>query len=383
MFTGNIKFILSTYQKHFKDVFPLERYKWQLIKIFQENWDIEDADFAGMMGRALPAGKIHNLLDNGAFYAPLANIRKMAQQDPRRVQALFSSLLTEDYDFDQDRSRFRAKLNDFKTGMNDLFRDLHLPGSGSHVDDQATLFFLTCKFPDRFCFYKPADFEKAYALAGLDFLVANSSKFDKLCMYLILWHCMRYEIDRNPELEAMAQSKVNDEEYPDPCFTMLAQEILHALNYPAVAEDIQEQLRLQPRQIALPNHLRQATNGLPVLSLLPSGHMSRYEPSHNVPVKLVCKIEQDAIDRLGLGKVATPYSIFHGPEHGFDVLSYDSDGQEKYVLVKVTKADFPQTIELSQNETERLSKSPNRCSLYLIYQYDENLASGLYLVKQL
>ncbi len=383
MYTGNIKFILSVYKQHFAEIAPLERFKWQNIRIFQENWDIEDADFAGMMGRALPGGKIRNLLDSGAFYAPLTNIRKMAQLEPARVQALFQNLLTDDYDFDTDRSRFRAKLAEFESGASELYRELHLPGTSSHVDDQAALFFLTCKYPDRFCFYKPADFEKAYALAGLNFLTANSSKFDKLCMYLILWHCIRYEIDRDPELEAMAQTLVNEEEYADPSFTMLAQEILHSLNYPAVANEIKDRLLHQEILTVLPNHLQQATGELPSFSLLPSGHLSRYDPAHNVPVKLVCNIEQNTLDRQRLGKVAAPYSIFHGPEHGFDILSYDSQGQEKYVLVKVTKAEHPQTIELSSEESERIRMSPTRCCMYVIYQYDENSASGLYLVTQL
>lgn len=379
MYTGNIKFIISIYKKHFTEIAPLERFKWLDIRIFQDNWDIEDDDFAGMMQRALPGSKIHKVLDNGAFYSPLANMKKMAQLDPNRVRTLFRNLLTDDYDFETDRGRFRAKLAEFERAADDLYLELNLPGRISHNDDQAALFYLTCKYPDRFCLFKPADFDKFYPLSGLNFLTRNSGKFEKLSMYLILWNFIRYEIGQDPELQKMVRDFAIEDEYDDPNFTVLAQDILHSLSYDAVMADVEVPLQ----NAALTNLLQPATGDLPALSFLPSSRSSRFDPANYVPIKLVCDIEQDSLDHLGLGKIATPYSIFHSPDRGFDVLSYDREGQEKYVLVKVTKAENPQTIEMSTDEVERISISPNRCWLYLIYQYDADTTSGFYLVQAL
>jgi hypothetical protein len=379
MYTGNIKFLLAAYKNHFAEVATLERFKWQNIKIFQENWDIEDTDFAGMMGRSLPTGKIRNVLDSGAFYSPLANMKKMAQLDPDRVQTLFKNLLTDDYDFETDRARFHAKLTEFETGANNLYRELHLPGSNSHNDDRAAMLYLTCKFPDRFCLYKPADFETLYPLAGLNLLTANSTKFEKLIMYLILWQCIRYEISRDPELQQMVRALDAEDEYGDPNLTLLAQDILHTVSTGVVMADILDRLQTD----GLVNHLKPSTGTLPTISILPTAHSGHSNLAHYVPVKLVCDLEQRRVDQAGLHKTVDAYSIFHGPGRGFDVLSYDASGQEKYILVKVTKAENPQTIELSSEEANRLSQSQGRCQLYVIYQYDEDTTEGQYLVTQL
>lgn len=56
-----LKEILAEYKKVFvQQQWPNEKYKWEAVQCFQENWDINSADFAQMLKKSL--AKTDNLL---------------------------------------------------------------------------------------------------------------------------------------------------------------------------------------------------------------------------------------------------------------------------------------------------------------------------------
>ena len=58
-----LKEILAEYKKVFvQQQWPNEKYKWEAVQCFQENWDINSADFAQMLKKSL--AKTDNLLRN-------------------------------------------------------------------------------------------------------------------------------------------------------------------------------------------------------------------------------------------------------------------------------------------------------------------------------
>ena len=59
--------IEQAYLQYLPDFFGGEKYKWIAVQHFQKHWNIEAADFAGMLDQAL--GKTYNLLASGYFYA--------------------------------------------------------------------------------------------------------------------------------------------------------------------------------------------------------------------------------------------------------------------------------------------------------------------------
>lgn len=49
-----LKQILAEYKKVFvQQQWPNEKYKWEAVQCFQENWDINSADFAEMLKKSL------------------------------------------------------------------------------------------------------------------------------------------------------------------------------------------------------------------------------------------------------------------------------------------------------------------------------------------
>ena len=56
-----LKQILAEYKKVFaQQQWPNEKYKWEAVQCFQENWDINSADFAQMLKKSLD--QVGNLL---------------------------------------------------------------------------------------------------------------------------------------------------------------------------------------------------------------------------------------------------------------------------------------------------------------------------------
>lgn len=378
MYTGNIKTIIRIYKQFFTVNNPEERYKWRNVRLFQDQWDIDAEDFAAMLARSLPSSKISNQLDNGSTYHPLANLKKMAGMQPERVRSLFRLLFDESLDFDRDRVRFRHLVHQFQSSSDQLYRALGLETATSRlsdVNDQAALFFLTMRFPERFCFFRPDDFKRLYLHAGVKYLGKTQTPMDKLCMHLILWQMIRHEIRQDEELQDMARQALSDQEYADPSFSLLAQDIIGALARDNVKRMLGDPLRyhdphsrlLADQENSLHLHLRICSD--PDVS--EEQRLGKY-----LPVKLISDYEQRAVDMAGMEREVLPYSIFHGPTPGYDVLSYDHDGEKKFIILKVTEGEPDPEINVSDYERRQILKHAGQNWIYYIHHFQPETRAG-------
>lgn len=61
---------------------------------------------------------------------------------------------------------------------------------------------------------------------------------------------------------------------------------------------------------------------------------------------------------------------------GFDILSFDLDGNPKYIEVKTTKGNQNSTFFVTRNELEKSTIEKDRYFLYRVYEYDEETEKG-------
>lgn len=81
-----LKEILAEYKKVFvQQQWPNEKYKWEAVQCFQENWDINSADFAQMLKKSL--AKTDNLLRSANNF-PKGMITGFAEAAPEAVNNL-------------------------------------------------------------------------------------------------------------------------------------------------------------------------------------------------------------------------------------------------------------------------------------------------------
>jgi hypothetical protein len=95
--------------------------------------------------------------------------------------------------------------------------------------------------------------------------------------------------------------------------------------------------------------------------------------------KLALRMEIEnllANGRQDLADKVVHVSTVQGDGAGFDILSYDPNGQPKYIEVKTTKGSIKASFFISPNEIEFSKKKSDNYFLYRIYDFDIGLNVG-------
>lgn len=121
-----------------------ERFKWQAIKCFQDNWDIDAPDFAEMLDRSL--AKTSNLLASYNHF-PKAMITEFADASPEEVRSMFADLFDENRDVVERIDRFKAESAA-------LLKKYKSDAANHYQDENAISVYLWLRFPDKYYIYK-------------------------------------------------------------------------------------------------------------------------------------------------------------------------------------------------------------------------------------
>ncbi|MCD8300928.1 MAG: AAA family ATPase [Clostridiales bacterium] len=211
-----LKEALEAYKKEFypyiwEDNYEGENFKWIAIKTFQDNWDIEAADFPDMLERAL--SKTDMLLVAAAFF-PKAMILGFARSDPEGVRAMFRKLFDEDKDVVERIEKFKA----------DSLNMLHTYGgkAKNHFQDEhvATI-YLWLRYPDKYYIYRYGEAKKLAEAVGSDYKIKQGAYEDNLRNYIKLYDEVREVISHDEELISLLHSHLTDDCYQDTTYHTL------------------------------------------------------------------------------------------------------------------------------------------------------------------
>ena len=108
--------LIKEYKEDFKDNISVELYKWEAVKHFQDNWDIDAKDFPAMLSQAL--SKTENLLASMSSF-PRGMIVQFAERFPEEVKALFASLFDETKDL-------KDRIDTFIVGIEQIHKKLKI-----------------------------------------------------------------------------------------------------------------------------------------------------------------------------------------------------------------------------------------------------------------
>lgn len=183
-----------------------EKYKWEAVKCFQDNWDVNAADFAGMLTRSL--AKTYNLLASMNNF-PARMITGFAKTAPEEVRCMFIVL------FDENKDMYE-RIDAFKMQSSIL---LEKYGNGASQHDQyenAISTYLWLRYPDKYYIYK---FGEAKAVADE---LESGCRFKKGAYADNIRNCYKLydeickELKRDTELVNLLRSQLTDTCYPDP-----------------------------------------------------------------------------------------------------------------------------------------------------------------------
>lgn len=140
-----LKAVLVAYKQNFvSKQWGDEKYKWEAVKWFQDNWDVNASDFAEMLTRSLD--KTFNLLASNNNF-PKGMIIGFAKAAPEEVRAMFIAL------FDESKDVFERMVA-FKTHSSVLL-EKYGNGAAQHYQyENAISTYLWLRFPDKYYIYK-------------------------------------------------------------------------------------------------------------------------------------------------------------------------------------------------------------------------------------
>jgi hypothetical protein len=93
----------------------------------------------------------------------------------------------------------------------------------------------------------------------------------------------------------------------------------------------------------------------------------------------VVDLEMRALEAMGRPDLAARVrhiAVDVGDGAGYDVLSYDADGESKFIEVKTTKGGAETDFFASENERRFAEKAGEAYHLYRVHDFDANLGVG-------
>lgn len=204
---NRLKEVLIEYKKVFvSQQWPNEKYKWEAVKCFQDNWDIDALDFHEMLNKAL--GKTMNLLMSINYY-PKGMLLIFAKAAPEEVRSLFIELFDESLDVIQ-------RIEDFKLKSTSLLKKYGNGAAQHYQYENAITTYLWLRYPDKYYIYKLGEIKAVADTLESDHRFKKGAYAENLRNFLHLYDELSACLKEDTDLVSLLQSQLTDSCYPDP-----------------------------------------------------------------------------------------------------------------------------------------------------------------------
>ncbi len=202
-----LKDVLAQYKQNFVSTqWGNEKYKWEAVKWFQDNWDVNAADFPEMLSRSLD--KTFNLLASNNNF-PKGMIVGFAKAAPEEVRAMFIAL------FDESQDVFE-RMNAFKM-QSSILLEKYGNGAAQHYQyENAISTYLWLRYPDKYYIYKFGEVKTVASELESDYRFKKGAYADNIRNFLRLYDEISAALKEDTELVNLFQSQLTDTCYPDP-----------------------------------------------------------------------------------------------------------------------------------------------------------------------
>lgn len=199
--------VLVQYKQNFvSKLWGEEKYKWEAVKWFQDNWDVNATDFAEMLNRSLD--KTYNLLASANNF-PKGMIVGFAKSAPEEVRAMFLSL------YDESKDVYE-RINAFKM-QSTVLLEKYGNGAAQHYQyENAISTYLWLRFPDKYYIYKFGEVKTVASELESDYHFKKGAYADNIRNFLKLYDEISAALKEDTELVNLFQSQITDTCYPDP-----------------------------------------------------------------------------------------------------------------------------------------------------------------------
>lgn len=198
---------IFAYKKDFRKHWEDEKYKWEAIKQFQDNWDIDASSFHSMLEKSTE--KAYNLLTS-AYYFPRGMLLGFAKDEPEKVREMFRFLFNETVDVE-------VRVSDFIVKSEELRVSLYGDTAKNHYQNTNSIStYLWLQYPDKYYIYKYSEFKSVARYLNNSFIPKKSSKVDQMVKGFKFYDELCNELKNDNELISMFESYLLDDTYKDP-----------------------------------------------------------------------------------------------------------------------------------------------------------------------
>lgn len=202
-----LKGALTRYKQNFVSTqWGNEKYKWEAVKWFQDNWNVNAKDFPEMLERSLE--KTYNLLASNNNF-PKGMITGFAKAAPEEVRAMFLDL------FDENKDVFE-RMNAFKL-QSSILLEKYGNGAAQHYQyENAISTYLWLRYPDKYYIYKFGEIKNVASELETDYQFKKGAYADNIRNFLRLYDEISGALKEDTELVNLFRSQLTDTCYPDP-----------------------------------------------------------------------------------------------------------------------------------------------------------------------
>lgn len=199
--------ILSMYKNEFKErIWKDERYKWEAVQHFQDNWDINANDFSEMLEKSLD--KTNNLLASYKYF-PKRMIIAFSKLDSVTVKNMFQNLFNEEIQLEKRIESFIEKAKEFMTEHYTSEQRL------DYQDFRAVSTYLWLKYPDKYYIYKYSECKVVAETLESDYILKRTSEIKNLLNGFKMYDEICDVLNADTELRQMFDSVQDDSCYKD------------------------------------------------------------------------------------------------------------------------------------------------------------------------
>lgn len=183
-----------------------EKYKWQAIKCFKDNWNIDAIDFADMLKKSL--SQTSNLLASLNNY-PGKMILEFAQAAPEEVRAMFINLYDEKKDV-------LERFNEFKLRSNELLLKYKNADDQHFQKENAISTYLWLRYPDKYTIYKFGEVKNVAEELKSDHTFKKGAYAENIRHFYKFYDELNETLKQDKDVIAMLESVLTPDCYKDP-----------------------------------------------------------------------------------------------------------------------------------------------------------------------
>ncbi len=202
-----LKVFLTEYKKDFvSEQWNEEKYKWETVKHFQDNWDINAPDFLNMFMQA--TDKTSNLLASMNNF-PRGMIKRFSEADSEAVRAMFINLYDEIKDLAERVEKFQSDAETLRVKYDDGTWKNHYQSANSIST------YLWLRYPDKYYIYKYSEYRAVSKELESDFVPKRGATSSNIIGGYNFYDEICAELAEDKELVNLLESSLTEDCYPD------------------------------------------------------------------------------------------------------------------------------------------------------------------------